>query len=544
MTFTAPTSGASGTFASSGSNTVTVGADVSGNASAAFGANDLAGTYTLVASSAYGSVDFTLTNTAAGHRRHDHAAGARSTGPPRSTTPTPRRCRWSCSTPTATRSKGASVELLARIERRRERLEWLGLADARRHLRRRLRDGDGVDRRRRVLRPRRPSPPTASPDRSVRPPRPRASPSPRPSSSTTSPERRRASSWSGSAHRSATARRPLCEAPRGRGARSASGQPLAGRDRHLHARLRAAAAAAQAAPPWPGRASSAGARRRPRRPAPVAAQPRRSSSPTAALARSTPTTIVPGVAAPLELSLDNLARRRRRSTSSALQPRGATVDQRYRRPLEVKVLGPGGVPGPGLDGDLRARLERRAEPAVPAARRPPGRASSTGAPRRPRRRAPTGIADLAVLHRQRHAGRVHRHRGRRRGDEPRQASRSTTSPAGRPRWPRTRRGPTRRLPSATTIASRSRSRVLGGNGKPMQGATVTFTLGSAGDGGGAARGSSAGASFVGGSASSDRDDRRRRAGRLAGLRRQHGRRRLQRDRHASGSTRVASFALR
>jgi len=67
VTFTAPSSGASGRFATSGANTVTVGADVSGNASAPmFTANDTAGSYTLTANSAYGSVSFSLTNSAAG----------------------------------------------------------------------------------------------------------------------------------------------------------------------------------------------------------------------------------------------------------------------------------------------------------------------------------------------------------------------------------------------------------------------------------------------------------------------------------------------
>ena len=67
ITFMAPSSGASGRFATSGSNTVTVGADVSGNASAPmFTANDTAGSYTVVASSTYGSVSFSLTNSAAG----------------------------------------------------------------------------------------------------------------------------------------------------------------------------------------------------------------------------------------------------------------------------------------------------------------------------------------------------------------------------------------------------------------------------------------------------------------------------------------------
>src|SRR5579862_9306081 len=67
ITFVAPSSGASGRFATSGSNTVTVGADVSGNGSApTFTANDTAGSYTVTASSAYGSVSFSLTNSAAG----------------------------------------------------------------------------------------------------------------------------------------------------------------------------------------------------------------------------------------------------------------------------------------------------------------------------------------------------------------------------------------------------------------------------------------------------------------------------------------------
>jgi adhesin/invasin len=67
VTFTAPSSGASGSFATSGANTVTVGADVSGNATApTFTANETAGSYTVSATSAYGSVSFSLTNSAAG----------------------------------------------------------------------------------------------------------------------------------------------------------------------------------------------------------------------------------------------------------------------------------------------------------------------------------------------------------------------------------------------------------------------------------------------------------------------------------------------
>jgi protocatechuate 3,4-dioxygenase beta subunit len=67
VTFSAPASGASGVFSTSGSNTVTVGADASGSVAApALTANTVAGSYTVTASSQYGSVSFSLTNTAAG----------------------------------------------------------------------------------------------------------------------------------------------------------------------------------------------------------------------------------------------------------------------------------------------------------------------------------------------------------------------------------------------------------------------------------------------------------------------------------------------
>jgi hypothetical protein len=67
ITFTAPSSGASGTFASSGSNTVTVGTDASGAAAApTFTANNSEGDYEVRAQSRYGSVTFQLSNTAAG----------------------------------------------------------------------------------------------------------------------------------------------------------------------------------------------------------------------------------------------------------------------------------------------------------------------------------------------------------------------------------------------------------------------------------------------------------------------------------------------
>jgi protocatechuate 3,4-dioxygenase beta subunit len=67
VTFSAPAAGASGRFSASNSNTATVGADASGNVSApTFTANDTAGSFTVTASSQYGSVSFSLTNTAAG----------------------------------------------------------------------------------------------------------------------------------------------------------------------------------------------------------------------------------------------------------------------------------------------------------------------------------------------------------------------------------------------------------------------------------------------------------------------------------------------
>jgi hypothetical protein len=67
VTFSAPAGGASGVFSTSGSNTVIVGADASGSVAApAFTANGTAGGYTVTASSQYGSVSFSLTNTAAG----------------------------------------------------------------------------------------------------------------------------------------------------------------------------------------------------------------------------------------------------------------------------------------------------------------------------------------------------------------------------------------------------------------------------------------------------------------------------------------------
>jgi protocatechuate 3,4-dioxygenase beta subunit len=67
VTFSAPAAGASGRFSTSNSDTATVGADTSGTVAApTFTANGTAGSYTVTASSPYGSVSFALTNTAAG----------------------------------------------------------------------------------------------------------------------------------------------------------------------------------------------------------------------------------------------------------------------------------------------------------------------------------------------------------------------------------------------------------------------------------------------------------------------------------------------
>jgi protocatechuate 3,4-dioxygenase beta subunit len=67
VTFSAPAGGASGVFSTSNSATATIGADASGAVSAPpFTANTAAGSYTVTASSQYGSVSFSLTNTAAG----------------------------------------------------------------------------------------------------------------------------------------------------------------------------------------------------------------------------------------------------------------------------------------------------------------------------------------------------------------------------------------------------------------------------------------------------------------------------------------------
>ncbi|HEY5389598.1 MAG TPA: hypothetical protein VIJ83_03505, partial [Solirubrobacteraceae bacterium] len=67
VTFGAPSSGPSATFGASGSIALTVGTDATGSASVPMVvANDTAGAFTVTASCAFGSVSFSLTNTAAG----------------------------------------------------------------------------------------------------------------------------------------------------------------------------------------------------------------------------------------------------------------------------------------------------------------------------------------------------------------------------------------------------------------------------------------------------------------------------------------------
>jgi protocatechuate 3,4-dioxygenase beta subunit len=75
--FVAPASGASGTFASSGSNVAVVGTDAAGVAVApAFTANNTAGAYSVHADSDYGGASLNLTNTA-----HGVASTVAATGP-------------------------------------------------------------------------------------------------------------------------------------------------------------------------------------------------------------------------------------------------------------------------------------------------------------------------------------------------------------------------------------------------------------------------------------------------------------------------------
>jgi adhesin/invasin len=74
--FSAPSSGASGTFASNGSNVAVIGTDANGVAVAPrFIANDTTGTYSVEARSDYGTVKFSVTNTARGVAKTVVAAG-------------------------------------------------------------------------------------------------------------------------------------------------------------------------------------------------------------------------------------------------------------------------------------------------------------------------------------------------------------------------------------------------------------------------------------------------------------------------------------
>jgi hypothetical protein len=67
VTFSAPPSGARGAFSTNASDTAVVGADATGAVTAPpFTANAVAGSYTVMATSHYGTVSFSLTNAAAG----------------------------------------------------------------------------------------------------------------------------------------------------------------------------------------------------------------------------------------------------------------------------------------------------------------------------------------------------------------------------------------------------------------------------------------------------------------------------------------------
>ena len=109
VTFSAPASGASGTSRPAGRARVTVGSDASGMAAAAmFSANGIAGSYTIIASSAYGSVSFAMTNTAAGIRRRSESSAER-VSRPRSRRATSTRSRSGCSTRAGHPLQGVSV---------------------------------------------------------------------------------------------------------------------------------------------------------------------------------------------------------------------------------------------------------------------------------------------------------------------------------------------------------------------------------------------------------------------------------------------------
>jgi large repetitive protein len=78
VVFVAPSGGASGSFAASGTNEATVGTNTQGIAVApTFNANGVAGSFIVAARSAYGNVDLSLTNTARGVAAAIAATGAR-----------------------------------------------------------------------------------------------------------------------------------------------------------------------------------------------------------------------------------------------------------------------------------------------------------------------------------------------------------------------------------------------------------------------------------------------------------------------------------
>jgi hypothetical protein len=82
VTFSAPSTGAGGRFSASESNVVTVGSDASGMATAPmFTANDAAGSYTVTASSTYGSISFSLTNVETGDSSACPATSSTGTAP-------------------------------------------------------------------------------------------------------------------------------------------------------------------------------------------------------------------------------------------------------------------------------------------------------------------------------------------------------------------------------------------------------------------------------------------------------------------------------
>ena len=168
-----PASGPSGTFSASGSNEVLVGTNASGAATAPqFTANRWPGGYLVVASSDYGSVSFSLVNTASG------IAATITPGAPASQSATvggrlraaaagdgARRQRQ----PGRRRDRHLHARRCGQWRRRRHGCERTGC-----ELRRRRSPGDRGDERRRASRPRRRSPRTRRRADSQRPPPPRA----------------------------------------------------------------------------------------------------------------------------------------------------------------------------------------------------------------------------------------------------------------------------------------------------------------------------------------------------------------------------------